>query len=461
MKEKPNILVIIPDQLRRDALSCYGDPNIRTEYIDELARNGVLFKNACSTYPVCVPFRFTFMTGQYAHSRLVPSIEWRMSPAERTIADEFNENGYETVYIGKWHLYGTTGYTSAKDDSENRKLAANRIPVPKEHRGRWSKWIGFELSNMPFDTCYFVDDDPEPKKISKFQTDGLFDLTINYLKSRDRNKPFLCVVSPEPPHDPYDAPQPLLDIWLNKDIKLPSNFPNKEDCEDYADLVEIRKRYYAMIENLDQNVGKMLDYFRKHDSLQNTIILFLADHGDLCGAHGLRRKRWPYEESVGIPFIVYDLQKSIPAKQIESPIHSEDIFPTICGLAGIKSPQDLPGINAVHLFMSEQNIINRNAVYLEFVNELRPNLIFNDFTWRGIRDQYYKYIVRGDINGSRPWMLFDLRKDPYEMNNLIDAPSHTKILSQFHLLLREQIIETGDHFILSPAFGCQGVNLWK
>ena len=88
---RPNILMILSDQLRRHALSCYGDPDARTPHIDRLAQKGVRFAHSCSTYPICVPFRFTLMTGEYAHTRLIPGIEWAISPAERTLADEFNE----------------------------------------------------------------------------------------------------------------------------------------------------------------------------------------------------------------------------------------------------------------------------------------------------------------------------------------------------------------------------------
>ncbi len=169
-----NLLVILCDQLRRDALSCYGDPNIDTPHIDRLAQRGVRFDCANSSYPICVPFRFSMMTGEYAHTRMVPGIEWRMSPAERTLADEFNERDYETIYVGKWHLYGNhlhmPGYGAER---------VNREPVPRQFQGRWKHWRGFELRNKPFDTCYFVDDDPTPRPIDGYQTDGLFDIAMD------------------------------------------------------------------------------------------------------------------------------------------------------------------------------------------------------------------------------------------------------------------------------------------
>src|SRR5918996_1591221 len=175
----PNILVILADQLRRDALSSFGHVDVRTPNIDSLAESGVSFINACSTYPICVPFRFSLMTGEHAHSRYVPAIDWRMSPAERTVAHEFGAAGYETAYVGKWHLYGAYGVRPGVSEKD-----VNRTPVPRPHQGGFERWFGFELRNDPWDTCYFVDDDPEPRPIHGFQTDGLFDIALDFLATR-------------------------------------------------------------------------------------------------------------------------------------------------------------------------------------------------------------------------------------------------------------------------------------
>ena len=149
----PNLLVLLSDQLRRQALGVHGDPDARTPHLDAFAQQGIRFDNACSTYPICVPFRFTHMTGEYAHVRKIPGIEYVMSTEERTLADEFNEAGYETIYVGKWHLDGGHGRLGSA-------VQVNRTRVPRSRQGRWQKWYGFELRNDPFDTCYFEDDDP-------------------------------------------------------------------------------------------------------------------------------------------------------------------------------------------------------------------------------------------------------------------------------------------------------------
>ncbi|MFW6060015.1 MAG: sulfatase-like hydrolase/transferase, partial [Phycisphaeraceae bacterium] len=334
-----NLLVILADQLRRDALSCYGDANITTPNLDALADRGTRFDCANATYPICVPFRFSMMTGEYAHSRMVPGIEWRMSPAERTLADEFNDAGHETIYVGKWHLYGghlhMPGYTAPR---------VNREPVPRLFQGRWKHWRGFELRNEPFDTCYFVDDDPTPRPIDGYQTDGLFDIAMQEMRTqRDADRSFACVLSVEPPHPPYSAPPELERKWADRELKLPANFEPRDE-EHREKLLHQRRIYYAMVENLDDNVGRMLRFLDETGLSEDTAVVFVADHGELDGSHGLGQKQHPYEESVGIPFLVVDpTAKDAAGRTNDTPLATEDLFPTFLGLMGLSPKNDLPG----------------------------------------------------------------------------------------------------------------------
>ena len=450
----PNILVLLSDQLRRHALGIHGDPDARTPHLDAFAQQGIRFNNACSTYPICVPFRFTLMTGEYAHARKVPGIEYAMSPAERTLADEFNDAGYETIYIGKWHLDGGHGRLGSA-------VQCNRTRIPRSRQGRWQKWYGFELRNGPFDTCYFEDDNPTPIKIDGYQTDGLFQLGIDYLKDRDDERPFCMVVSVEPPHDPFEAPEDLQTAWEKRDITLPDNFdisdPDQRDA-----MILNRQRYNAMVENLDANVGNMMSFLKSEHLLDDTVVVFLSDHGELAGAHGLRAKQWPYEESVGVPFMVWDPRTQDRAgTALEAPTCTEDLFPTLLGLAGLTPQNDLKGTNLTPLIHGDVNHLDREGVQLEFVAELRERPPFFNEVWRGFRTQRYKYTVKGTNMGSDPWLFFDLENDPGEMNNLIDDPNYRDQIMHHHRLLSERIIETEDHFVLSPAFGLDGVNVWQ
>ena len=451
---RPNILIVLSDQLRRHALSCYGDPDARTPHTAQLAADGVACDQACSTYPICVPFRFTMMTGEYAHTRLVPGIEWRMSPAERTLADEFNDAGYETVYIGKWHLDGGHGRMGSA-------VQTNRCPVKRAYQGRWQKWYGFELRNEPFDTCYFEDDDPTPHRIDGYQTDGLFDLGMNYLRDgRDAARPFCMVISVEPPHDPFAAPEELQDAWEQRDITLPPNF-EAEDDNHRNQLIRDRQRYNAMVENVDANVGRLRSFLAEHDLADDTVLVFLSDHGELAGAHGLRAKQWPYEESVGIPLIVYDPRHSDRAgTRLSAPTCSEDLFPTFLGLAGLTPQNDLPGANLAPLIHGESDQLDREGVLLEFVAELRERPPFYNAVWRGFRSERFKYTVKGDKFGAEPWQFFDLKNDPYEMRNLIEDPAWADEIGRHHELLRARLEETLDPFVLRPAWSREGYNVW-
>ena len=451
---RPNMLIVLSDQLRRHALSCYGDPDARTPHIAQLAADGVTCDQACSTYPICVPFRFTMMTGEYAHTRLVPSIEWRMSPAERTLADEFNDAGYETIYIGKWHLDGGHGRMGSA-------LQTNRCPVKRAYQGRWQKWYGFELRNEPFDTYYFKDDDPTPHQIDGYQTDGLFDLGVSYLRDeRDRARPFCMVISVEPPHDPFTAPKELQDAWEQRDITLPPNF-EAEDNDNRDQLIRNRQRYNAIVENLDANVGRLRSFLAEHDLADNTVLVLLSDHGELAGAHGLRAKQWPYEESIGIPLIIYDPRYSNRAgTRLSVPTCSEDLFPTFLGLAGLTPQNNLPGANLAPLIYGESDQLDREGVLLEFVAELRERPPFYRAVWRGFRSERFKYTVKGDKFGAEPWQFFDLKSDPYEMRNLIEDPAWIDEIGRHHELLRARLEETLDPFILQPAWRREGYNVW-
>jgi len=466
MPDRPNVVVVLCDQMRRQAMGCAGDPNVSTPNLDRLAGEGVRFTNANSTYPICVPTRLSFVTGEHAHTRHAHHI-WRMSPAERTFADELSAVGYETGYVGKWHL---------ADVGQDR-------PIPPDLQGGFDYWRGFEVKNAPFETAYYADDDPTPRPLESYQTDGLFDLGIEFLDERDDDGPFCLTVSVEPPHPPFTAPEAYLEEWADRRLELRPNVPYPEadrlpdtysqwgdvetatpELHERADyhgdtLLDELRAYYAMIENLDDNVGRLLDELESRGIREETAVVFLSDHGELLGSHGLLAKQHPYEESVGIPFVVSHPGGGIDGgRTIDDPTCTEDWYPTILGLAGLGAG-DKPGEDLTPLLRGERSSLSRPGVLLEFVREIRPGMPYHEETWRGFRTERYKYTVLGErATGGRPWQLFDLETDPYEQENLVDDPDYEDVAREMHGHLRDAIADSGDDYALDPAFGRDGLN---
>jgi arylsulfatase A-like enzyme len=453
--DRPNLLILLPDQLRRDALGCHGDPNISTPHCDALAAGGVRFDQACSTYPICVPFRFTLMTGQYGHSRRIMGCEYRMSPTERTLADEFNEAGYETIYVGKWHLHWTHGR------------------VPRHAQGRWSKWFGYEVINDHFHSHYYQDDASEPTPIDGYQTDGLFDVAMDYLRrGRDSRRPFCCVVSVEPPHFPYEAPEAYERRWAGRELITPPSFlrkaarpvPDKADDPgpEREEVLGYLRRYYAMIENFDDNVGRMTAFLEETGLAENTIVVFFSDHGEMGAAQNIwvHLKSYPYEPSVGIPLMVRDPRRPDRAgARISEPTCTEDLFPTLCGLVGIRPRNPMPGTDLTGLIHGETDTLDREGVMLEFVGDNRHDHPFHHYRWRLFRTERFKYTVIGkEKEPAEPWQFYDLAHDPHELTNLVDADEWQDEIARHHRLLCDRLIETEDHFRLGAAFGCEAVN---
>jgi len=249
--------------------------------------------------------------------------------------------------------------------------------------------------------------------------------------------------------------------WEARDIVLPENFDVADPTQREAFILS-RKRYNAMVENLDANVGKMMVFLKAEGLLDDTVVVFLSDHGELAGAHGLRAKQWPYEESVGIPLMVWDSRvRERAGTVINDPTCTEDLFPTLLGLVGLTPKNEVPGTNLTPLIHGDVDALDREGVLLEFVAELRERPPFFDEVWRGFRTRDYKYTVKGNNMGGRPWQFFDLKNDPGEMNNLVDDPNYRDQVAHHHRLLCERMIETEDHFVLLPAFDCEGVNVWE
>lgn len=410
---KQNVIWIIADQLRAQALSAAYDPNVRTPNIDNLALNGVVFDHAVSSFPICCPFRATLLTGR-DHQQCMPGHQYAMVENYPTIADAFNENGYDTAYFGKWHVDG------ARDNPVMHI-------VPKERRGGFKTWIGYENNNMQWNTYvhgHSSEREIQQYRLQGYETDELASLLIDYLKEQDGSRPFFAVLSVQPPHVPHPSPARNRINYDWEKIKLRPNVPFGEEKERRYKL-ELA-RYYSMIENLDENVGRVMDELCKLNLDTSTQIMFFSDHGDMMGSHGLSGKVVPYEESIRIPFMISSAVGSyfgFKSGKCDAVISEYDIAATTLGLCGIPQPDWLNGYDYSHYrFMKDGDCLSRPGRKADEPTSMEIKAIVPregcDKAWRGVvtRDGW-KYVC---YEGAE-WMLFNLNDDPYEQINLVNS----------------------------------------
>lgn len=436
-ESRPNVVWIFGDQHRAAALSCNGDSNVSTPNIDRLAATGVSFSQAVSGFPLCCPFRGSLLTSRYPH-QCVPGHEYRLPEDQLTVAHAFRDAGYSTAYFGKWHLDGAHGEYETH-------------VVPPDRRGGFDTWVGYENNNSQWKCIVHGGEgaDAFSYRLSGYESDALTDLFIDHISSRPKGEPFFAALSVQPPHDPYVAPAEWMQRHRLADIELPPNVPPIPSVQERA-----RRElagYYAQIENLDWNVGRIISALDKNDLLLSTHIVFFSDHGDLHGSHGHFRKTSPYEESIRIPFIIsgedpapYN-RRGRRSGRVDVPINHVDIAPTTLGLCGIDPPNWMQGTDYSHYRLGARPVRDEpGSAFLQYVIPT-GHKDGVERAWRGVvtRDGY-KYV---SLEG-RPWLMFNLNEDPLELRNLAHYPAFGEERRRLEAELTTWIKKTGDDFVL-------------
>jgi len=437
---KRNLIWIFGDQHRGQALGLHGDPNLHTPNIDNLARGGVDFPNAVMGAPLCCPCRGSLLTSRYPHE-CVPGHQMPLPAGMPTLADAFKENGYETAWFGKWHLDGF-------QESTGRAAFHH---VPHDRRGGFDTWIGYENNNSQYD-CWVHGHDLAGEvaryRLPGYETDSLADLLIDFLTAKSHNpeRPFFAALSVQPPHNPYVAPSEFAGRHTPATVQLRPNVPAIPTV-----LARARQNlagYYAMIENLDAQVGRIRDVLRKQGLDENTTIMFFSDHGDLHGSHGQFLKTSPLEESIRVPFIIgggisyYGGQRAGANPAL---VNHVDVAPTSLGLCGITPPDWMRGHDLSGYFRNDRPMPERpDSVFLQSVIPTGHGDSV-DRPWRGIvTDDGWKFVC---LEG-QPWLMFNLKDDPYEQQNLAFNTIHREKRKNLFDRLRRWIEETGDTFTL-------------
>jgi len=450
MAGQPNILWIVTTQLRAMATGYAGDANARTPWLDGLASEAVDYLQATTPHPLGPQARAALLTGKLCpengvkgywdplpvyegkvergpRTRSNPSGLLRQGyearggrvppqdrssgagqslhgvqapPLGRTVAHALNDRGYATAWFGKWHLAERDRTAPLVGEAHAKMI------VPPERRGGFALWEGFESGFLLNDPWLHGTRLAEPRQFKGYQADILCQRAAEWL-SRPRSLPQFCVVSLEAPHPPYHAPAPHVAERKPAEIALRGNVPPGGEVEKKA-RGELAG-YYAHIEATDRAIGRLI----AEVDLSETVAVFTSVHGDMHGSHGVFRKGWPYDESIRVPLLIRRARSAVSSKQPR-----KDNSPV--------SLVDLPHMAVAWAEGREWRLKRDFApISMPTANEVPGQC---PEVWRGFRTAEHKLVlVEGNLGvgpstssgqGLRPWLFFDLRRDPLEMINL-------------------------------------------
>jgi arylsulfatase A-like enzyme len=411
---RPNILFILPDQLRAQALGCMGNSDVHTPNIDRLASEGLILPNTFANTPVCCPARANLLTGTYAHRNGMTANDLRLRESEVSIADLLGRAGYRTGFIGKWHLDG------------GPRMPGFVPPGPRRHGFQF--WAANECNHSHFNTEYFRDT-PEPIPVHKFEAEAWTDIALEFIKdARQDARPYFLIVSMGPPHDPYKAPPEFARQYDPGKLQMRPNWQAIAGGPGPNEIAE----YYGNVSAVDQQVGRLMPA-----ADENTIVLLSSDHGDMLGSEGRRLKRKPWEESIRVPGIVRYPALVKAGSRSDAIFTHVDVAPTLLSLCGVKPAPGMQGTDLSRVILGT----SREAPDSAFFQIFGP--FQGDGTedgWRGVRTHRYLY-ARFE---TKPWVLYDLEKDPYEMHNLVEDPGSQGLLKEMEGRVAAWMRRTGD-----------------
>lgn len=432
--QRPNILLILADQWRAQAFGHAGDPNVQTPHIDRLAQQGIRFVNAVSTVPVCCPARASLLTGQRVLTHGVFLNDVPLKPESVSLAKVLSAAGYDTGYIGKWHLNG------------NGRSAF----IPRDRRQGFDYWKALECTH-DYNRSFYYADGPQKLEWEGYDAFAQTRDAQQYLRDHSKKgKPFFLFLAWGPPHDPYQtAPLKYRDLYAPEKLKLNSNIPAESEQKARAALAG----YYAHCTALDQCVGDLLQTLRQTGLEENTLVIFTSDHGDLLGAHGGFNKQQPYDESIRVP-LIFSWPKALGSQGclLQPVISLEDLMPTLLGLCHVSIPKTVEGSD-YSSYISGGKAPSESGALLACIApfgqwERRQG----GREYRGIRTERYTYVE--DLKG--PWLLFDNQLDSAQLTNLVNMPTHSSLQRSLETRLRRLLKNSGDEFLSAETY----INEW-
>ncbi len=423
---KPNIIFYFSDQQRWDTLNSFLMPNVW-----ELGEEGVLFENSYTCQPVCGPARACLQTGQYATQN---KCYWNGIPLAddtKTLADHFNENGYDTAYIGKWHL--------ASDRYPGIGLHCEKTAIPAEKLGGYKYFRGadvLEFTSHGYDG-YVFDEAGNRIDFKGYRADCINDFALEYIENHNSEKPFFMFVSQLEPHHQndrghFEGPKDTVDNFRTYPLPDDLTFLNGDYEAEYPD-------YIAAINRLDENVGNLVNALKEKGIYDNTVIVYTSDHGCHFKTRNVEYKRSCHDSSIHTPLVFGGgaVEKSEVKDCLASLI---DLPPTLLGLAEISVPESYSGRV---LPVNDMKSSERDCVFVQ---------ISESHVGRAVRTKEWKYSARAIGSGWHKHsavhyfddFLYDLKNDPCEKCNLVNNENYAETLSEMRTLLSREMVNAGE-----------------
>ncbi|HUS05482.1 MAG TPA: sulfatase [Bryobacteraceae bacterium] len=444
--QPPNVLFVFPDQIRAQEVGYNGGKNVPTPHIDRLASQGVIFTNALSSCPLCTPYRAMLQTGRW------PTLSGGMLnfvnlPATgQSMADIFSRAGYDTGFIGKWHLSAGRLAGTLKRGAPPPPLAESEFVPPGPARHGYQYWAAYNFHSN-FTKAFYYRDTPERLTMPHYETDSETDMAIDFMRTRAAaGKPFFLTVAPHPPHPPWRAEQTpagclervAKDLYWRPNVKGRVEPPGRDP-----------RYYFAMLANTDDNLGRLTKFLDDSGLADNTIVVFTSDHGEMLGSHGRYNKMVPYAEAVDVPLIVR-WPRHIPGGQNRDTLYTPmDHLPTLASLCRLPKPGLADGLDLSGSVLGRKGPEPDAALMMNFVSHWDFPESGTDWPeWRALRTTQHTYVHW--LNGSEEF--YDNIADPYQLRNLFDGRNAPEAMSRLRPRLQEMLRSSHDEFLPGSAY---------
>jgi len=442
--KRPNIIFIMTDDHASHALSCYGSRINKTPNLDRLAQEGMLFENCFCTNSICAPSRAVILTGKYSHLNGVIDNRERFDGEQQTFPKLLQKAGYETAMVGKWHLKSSpTGFDYW-----------NILPG----QGAYHNPAFIEMG--------------ENKKYTGYVTDLITDFCLDWLKNRTSEKPFCLMYHHKAPHRRWQPDEKHAKMYEDVDIPLPETFNDdyktRSDAARQQEMTIERhlqpkdvkmtppvglseealkkwkyqryiKDYLRCIASVDDNVGRLLGYLDESGLAENTVVFYTSDQGFYLGDHSWFDKRFMYEESLRMPLLVR-YPREIKSGSVNSDIVLNlDFAETFLDFAGAVKPGDMQGRSMRRLLRGKTPGNWRKSMYYHYYEYPAVHMVKRHY---GVRTRRYKLMhFYYDIDA---WELYDLEKDPNELNNVYGEPDYAGVVEELKVELKRLRKQYGD-----------------